>query len=620
MVARGCELPDSSKQLRYAQSHSRRLRRLLERYRQAFAVQSALLRLADLASSVPTMKDFYPAVHEVVNQHLHAVNFYVASVDVAAHRYCVEYFADEKDGEKSADISSQLLARGLTGYVVRTGAPLLCDAEEYERLAAAGEIGRHGTMSHEWMGVPLHRADQVIGVMVVQTYDADFHYTEVDQRLFEQIAEHTVIAIDRVRQRELLEATVQQRTAALQDTNASLQREIRERIEAQELQVALYRISELAADSADTSEFYEAVQGVLGGLMHTENCYIALLSEDRTLLTFPFYRDQYSLPAFTKPLGRGLTEYVIRTGETTLIDAEKAESLSAAGEIRPSDYNSLLKGHQATSWLGAPLIVESEVMGVIVVQSYDGQYVYGQREKDILHFVSQHIAVAIQRRLAAEQQRQHHIELERRIAESTQELRDMNASLLREVEQRKKAEERLYFEANHDALTGLANRQNFLQQLTQQFAMRRRKKTGMALLFLDIDRFKEINDTHGHHIGDDLLREVSSRLLAVVRDHDVVARLGGDEFVVLLTVLDDDLVAEEVAQRIIIAMNEPVRIKGLELSTGASIGIAYWHAGYRASEDLMKNADAAMYQAKASGRGCYLVYRDDVKATLGDAP
>ncbi|WLD59174.1 diguanylate cyclase [Salinispirillum sp. LH 10-3-1] len=605
-------MPNDSKELQHAQRRSRRQRLLLERYRQAFAVQSALLRLADLASSVPSMRDFYPAVHEVVNQHLHAVNFYVASVDLTTERYRVEYFADEKDGEFSESISSDLLSGGLTGYVVRTGKPLLCGPQEYEQLANAGEIGRHGTMSHEWMGVPLRRADRVIGVMVVQTYDAGFHYTEPDQQLFEQIAEHTVIAIDRVRQRELLEATVQQRTAALQDTNESLQREIRDRIEAQELQVALYRISELAADSADTSEFYEAIQGVLGGLMHSENCYIALLSEDRTLLTFPFYRDQYSLPAFTKPLGRGLSEYVIRTGETTLIDEDRAEVLTELGEIRASDYNSLLKGHQATSWLGSPLIVENEVMGVIVVQSYDGYYVYGQREKEILHFVSQHIAVAIQRRLAAEQQRLHHDELERRIVESTQELREMNASLMREVEQRKKAEERLYFEANHDALTGLANRQNFLQQLTQQFAMRRRKKAGMALLFLDIDRFKEINDTHGHHIGDDLLCEVSSRLLAVVRDHDVVARLGGDEFVVLLTVLDDDIVAEEVAQRIIVAMSDPVRIKGLVLNTGASIGIAYWHAGYKTSEDLMKNADAAMYQAKGSGRGCYLVYREDV--------
>lgn len=596
----------------HSESHIKRqvyrLRKLLHKYRQAFVLQSAVLRLADLASAVTNMKEFYPAVHALVSEHLHATNFYVAMI-TPERQFQVEYLADEHNAQPHQNIPSELLAQGLTGYVVKLGMPFLCDQERYQALVARGDVLRSGKLITQWMGVPLKRGEDVIGVMVLQCYDDSLHYDERDLSLFGQIAEYTVVAIDRVQRREYLESTVEQRTAALQRINDSLLFEIRERIEAEELQKALFQISELAADGADTTEFYTAIQGVLGGLMDSENCYIALVNEDQSLLAFPFYRDQYSIPAFTRPMAKGLTEYVMRRGETTLLNRQKVDALVAQGEVLPADFNSVKTTHRPTSWLGAPLNLEGKVIGVVVVQSYNEDYVYGEREKTILHFVSQHIAVAIQRRLSADQQRQHQLELERRIAESTQELRDANESLRREVEQRKKAEQRLYFEANHDALTGLANRQNFLQQLTLELAKRKRKPNGLALLFMDLDSFKEINDSHGHHVGDELLCEVSKRLQLVVRDHDLVARLGGDEFVVLLNVMENAANAEDVAQRIIDILKEPIRVAGLELTTGASIGIAHWQAQYDTPEEMMKDADAAMYQAKACGRGCFVLHK-----------
>src|SRR5690606_9834476 len=134
-----------------------------------------------------------------------------------------------------------------------------------------------------------------------------------------------------------------------------------------------------------------------------------------------------------------------------------------------------------------PLLVEGETIGVITVQAYDQQYQYSEQDLSILRFVSQNIAVAIQRKLATEQQKQHQEELERRVFESTQELRQTNVFLREQVEERKKAEAKLFYEANHDGLTGLANRQMFLQLLKQQFSLSKRQpKLHMVLLYIDL--------------------------------------------------------------------------------------------------------------------------------------
>ena len=185
------------------------------------------------------------------------------------------------------------------------------------------------------------------------------------------------------------------------------------------------------------------------------------------------------------------------------------------------------------------------------------------------------------------------------------------------MEERKKIEEKLFHEANHDTLTGLANRQMFMLQLKQQFTLRGREDNlRFALLFIDLDRFKLINDTMGHHAGDCFLIEVSQRLQRTVREHDLVARLGGDEFVVLLTQLTQDGDAEEVADRIIEIMREPMTLQGQAVNSGASIGIACYKPDYNSADALLRDADAAMYQAKAMGRNRFVIFTDTMRMQL----
>lgn len=594
-----------------------RLQSMLERYRQALSVRKALLSLSELASRLSDMTEFYPQIHQLVQDYLVADNFYVVLVDHDSNEYQVTYYADEKDPFDFADDTTEF-ARGLTGYVVRSGQPLLCDEARYHQLIADGLIEAQGTPSHHWLGVPLKRGNHVIGVMTVQLYDPRYSYQAEDLQLLEYIAIHTVTAIDRVKSRELLEQTVRERTRQLQSTNHNLQREIRERQNAEKLQAALYKIAELTASSADMSTFYRQIHQVLSSLMPAENCFIALLDESGKKLSFPFYIDQFSPPANERPLRKGFTEYVLRVGEARLINKELTALLVAQGEVLrvvKDEYDRPLP--LSTSWLGAPLLIDQQALGVIALQSYDDNYLYGENELTILKFVSQHIAVAIQRKLNIEQQRQHQEELERKIFERTRELRQTNLFLRLQVEERKKAEEKLFHEANHDALTGLANRQMFMLQLRQKFALRTRQPDlKFSLLFIDLDRFKMINDTLGHHAGDAFLVEISQRLQQTVRELDLVARLGGDEFVVMLGPMQQEADAEDVAERIIIAVREPMELQGQLVYSGASIGIAHYRADYPSADALLRDADAAMYQAKAMGRNRFVIFTESMREQL----
>jgi diguanylate cyclase (GGDEF)-like protein/PAS domain S-box-containing protein len=196
-------------------------------------------------------------------------------------------------------------------------------------------------------------------------------------------------------------------------------------------------------------------------------------------------------------------------------------------------------------------------------------------------------------------------ELELRVAERTAELASANARLQGEILERVQIERRIWHLAHHDALTGLPNRALLLDRLEQALAQGNRHGHKVAVMFLDLDRFKSINDTLGHAVGDDLLKQVAIRLREAVRASDTVSRLGGDEFVIVVreVLVADD--AGRVAEKIIAALSPVMAVDGHELRVTPSIGIAVYPDDGRDAYALMKNADAAMYHAKANGRNAY---------------
>lgn len=197
-----------------------------------------------------------------------------------------------------------------------------------------------------------------------------------------------------------------------------------------------------------------------------------------------------------------------------------------------------------------------------------------------------------------------HLELK----EQRDRLERTNSQLLTEIQERKNLEHRLREQAEFDALTKLPNRKLFQDRLQQTVLMANRTEQSFALMFIDLDRFKEVNDTLGHKAGDELLIEAAKRLNHVVRKSDTVARLGGDEFTVILPDIMHDSMADLVAGKILEQMGLPFQLQTGPALISASLGIAIFpHDGFTADE-LLRNADSAMYQAKSAGRNAFQFY------------
>jgi len=178
------------------------------------------------------------------------------------------------------------------------------------------------------------------------------------------------------------------------------------------------------------------------------------------------------------------------------------------------------------------------------------------------------------------------------------------------------ARERARHLATHDQLTGLANRSLFHDRLTQALAAASRSRQRLAVLFIDLDDFKSINDSLGHAVGDGLLRSLSRRIAASLRETDTAARLGGDEFAVLLTHLASEIDAATVARKLLAVLSEPIHFRSQSTAIRCSIGIATFPRDTADPEDLLKRADTAMYHAKESGGGRFEFYTEEMNAAI----
>ena len=198
--------------------------------------------------------------------------------------------------------------------------------------------------------------------------------------------------------------------------------------------------------------------------------------------------------------------------------------------------------------------------------------------------------------------------LEKRVTERTSELASLNEELQVKIAERREAEKIIRQMAYYDALTSLPNRILFNDRLGVELAHARRNKQKLAILFLDLDGFKKVNDTMGHTMGDKLLKGIGERLRECVREDDTVARMGGDEFTLLLPGIKHPEGATKVARKVIDSVKQPIALDGRDLNVTTSIGIALYPEDGEDTETLLKNADIAMYRAKDAGRDNFQFY------------
>jgi diguanylate cyclase (GGDEF)-like protein len=566
--------------------------------------QRVLYEIAYLASSVPERADFLRGVHERLGQLIDAENFYLALYDGKTSKITYPYYVDVIDTDVVEADNYDLLDRthlSMTGQVLTSEQPLfvtaadICAAEREQRFFCLGDRPEF------WMGAPLKNAsDEVFGMLAMQVYDVSRIYSAEDRALFLVVARHVAMALDRILHRADLEEQVARRTSELSKLNAALRHGIAERERSEHLQAALYQIAELSSRPGDMMEFFRSLHGIVGELLYARNFYIALYEPENNVVSFPYYVDEI-VPVRPEPRRkqRGLTEYVIRERRARLIDHQEALRL-----INEGAFETETKEVRLRSWLGIPLFDGDVVRGVLAVQSYSPLVRYTQRDQELLTFVSRHIDTALSRRRDAEALHAANLELEARVQARTRELDDVNARLL--------------YENSHDALTGLPNRSHLMHRLRCAWRDYQTRGEELSVMFIDLDRFKVVNDSLGHHFGDMLLVQAAERLRDCLRSSDLLARLGGDEFAVLSpNARVHDAVA--IAKRILAAFDLPFHIEEHVVFSSCSIGIVSADSQFHTEPtDLLRDADTAMYRVKNAGRDSFVVFNQELRRQVSD--
>jgi len=550
------------------------------------------------------LHEFFKRVHRIITSFMPAAQCSVALFDATLETIAFPYHVNEQLTYASQSTAIEAFEGSLIHHVIKTKKTLCVNDAILADLIKEHGVTPVDLQGSDWLVIPLMNGDYVVGVIMTQSIDVAVTYSPEHVDFLHFIAQHMTANMLRIQDRSMLKSAVDARTH-------ELMQQIRERKKSDLLQESLFKISELTSDiTLDISEFYLQVHHIVGRLLNASNFYIARHSQESNLLTFVYYfnesADNIEQEFRPRVMAKRLTELVIRKGEMFLFNQADIERLYEQGDI--DDYN-----RKVTTWLGVPLIHSGHTLGAMVVQNYQDNVVYTQQDAELLNFVSHHISSAIRRRELMAIERQTHDILEQQVKMRT-------LALEEEIVQRKQAEELLTHTASHDSLTGLANRVVFIDLLNHAIASSLRfPKRLFAILFLDLDRFKVVNDSLGHHAGDTLLKIVAKELVAIVRTKDTVARFGGDEFVILIEDLESQERAYEVAERITSFLSKPFIIEDHPVYIGTSIGILFNNERYKNADIMLRDADTAMYHAKEKGRGRYEVFDSSMHSKIQNA-
>ncbi|MGP8121487.1 MAG: EAL domain-containing protein, partial [Xanthobacteraceae bacterium] len=453
--------------------------------------------------------------------------------------------------------------RGFGGTAFRSGAPCICnDVATDERVAPWRDLVQQSGL-RACAVVPVTAQGVTCGVMYFFFND---HYGDLDDTmvdLMSRIAANVSFGLD-----------------LFEKENARREAERRQEM-LHRMYVALSATNEAIMRAKTREELLDLVcnAAVLGGRFTSTTIALAVPGEE--FLEIAATRGQnagrvrstrFAISA-DRPEGRGLTGTSFRTRKPCIVN----DFLSFEGT---KHWHRLAQEGGTRSGASFPLLKGPDAAGVILFLASE-QDVFSGDMVELLGRLAENVSFAL-------------------------------ANFDR-ADEKRRADQQISFLATHDPLTGLPNRLMFNDLLDLSIKQAQRHDRQFAVLFLDLDRFKIINDSLGHAAGDHLLVEVSRRLKSCVRESDVVARLGGDEFVVILNEIDDRNQIAAIARKILAALDPTIAVNGLECRTTASIGIAHFPTDGGDGETLTKNADMAMYAAKEEGKNVYRFYSHQVR-------
>jgi len=556
-------------------------------------VQETLLEINQLAAENQGIEPFFTQVHQLLSRLTDVENFYIALCDDEQCSVRFPFYRNVHD--TFTPLPDQPIALSGAGQcellkrVILCGETLMLDQQELAPI-----LHQSQPLPTFWFGAPLiGSTGGVVGVVVLERYLHQAEFSAADQRLLQFAVRHIGCALDRQHYHTQLEKQVWLRTCELEGVNARLLAEAAERQRAEKFQSALFNIAELANASLSLEAFLAGLHRLLSDLVPAKNCLVALYDTESNLIRFPFCVDEHCISFKPHKPGKGYIEQVLYSGQPLLINIS-AESPPDTGLPTPH------------SWLGVPLYCSHELMGVLAVQSYQAGVSYSFRDQEVLEYVANTVGTSLARVRALEQLRLANNELEKRVRERTSELDAVNAQL--------------QFDSQHDPLTQLPNRSYFAKSLRRTWdAYLAGSGEQFAVFFIDLDRFKLVNDTLGHLAGDHLLFEAGARIRSCLRHYDFMARLGGDEFAVLLFGMDQIEGCEQIAKRIVSEFERPIILAGREVFTTASVGVVmadkeYYHK----ADDLLRDADHAMYCTKQQGRHGYTLFNHELRINQAD--
>ncbi|MCM2314686.1 MAG: EAL domain-containing protein [Thermoanaerobaculia bacterium] len=582
----------------------------LRRYQK---LQSALFRISEIAHSALDLEEVYASLHRLVGELMNAKNFYIAIRDDRERGIWFPYYVDAHDTKPQGVVPIE----GMTGYLLEKGDAVLVDRDGFDRMVAAGEVNLVGTPPVDWLGAPLKRGGETYGVICVQSYDDSVRHSEQDLEILKFVSRHISAAIE-ARRKEIALA------------------------KSEEKYRNIFKLAPVGIYQSTIDGRIQTANGMLArilGYASSDDLLGLNLGED----IYFDHAERRRLIEQYLPVGRAFDCEILwkrKDGSPVWIQLNSHAVRGPSGEVSHFEgfvYDISGRKEAEEIMRTQAAAMEASMDGIAIITA-DGRISYANRsflklfgcasDRDLIGY---HWRVLVERREMLAILRNLVVPFERtgewRGESSARALTGLQfpveisltriarrsvVCVIRDITERNFAEEQIRHLAYHDALTGLPNRLLFRDRLAVAIPQCQRAGKRLGVLFLDLDRFKGVNDTLGHNAGDQLLQEVALRLKECVRESDTVARLGGDEFTLLIPMLTDSDDAPRLAQKILDSIHLPFDIDGRELFTTTSIGVSLYPEDGTDAGTLIRNADTAMYQAKEKGRNNYQLFNAEL--------